>query len=401
MNKIVIGNPYIELHNEKARLLTEIDVFDNETKQKNIVYYEVEKKYQDFLTTEVSDSFLVALFLYAMEHKKDIECKGEISEHLYYQLTNYLMPAICKNIEKYKPINIKCKTKNINFNAQYNATGVSGGVDSFYTILKNLEHTKNSDLRLTHLTFFNAGASGSYGGEKARNLFERRLETFKEIAKDLQCEFVYVDSNINEFLMQDHEATHTFRTLSIPLALQKGFKIYYFSSGMQYSEFKFTDFDTAFYDLLTLPNLSTQNIKFILVGAENTRQEKIHFISQYSITHKHLNVCLLPSENSVSNCNNCPKCKRTMLNIYLAGKMDEYSKAFDFELFKKNKRKYIRWAIYNKKAIDMGEIYIALKNKKEIKFLDRIIVMFEKFIYGLKKIYWKLGKLKNKRADKK
>ncbi|MBQ3213404.1 MAG: hypothetical protein IJB10_00075 [Clostridia bacterium] len=396
-----MGIPYIETNNEKAKLLAEIQIFNNNTETKKTIYYEVEKKYKDFLTTEVSDSFLVALFLYAMEHKTDIECKGKISEHLYYQLTNFLMPAICKNIKKYNHINIKCETTNIEFNGKFNATGVSGGVDSFYTILKNLEHDKNSDLRLTHLTFFNAGASGSYGGERARNLFERRSKKFREIAEELKCDFVTVDSNINEFLMQDHESTHTFRTLSIPLALQKGFKIYYFSSTVEYADFKFMEFDSSFYDLLILPNLSTQNIKFVLVGAEGTRQDKIDYISKHKITYKHLNVCLLPADKTVANCNQCLKCKRTMLNIYLAGKMDEYSKAFDFELFKKNKRKYIRWAIYNKKAIDMGEIYIALKNKKEIKLSDRIIVMFEKFIYGLKKIYWKLGKLKNKRADKK
>lgn len=324
----------------------------------------------------------------------DIRCEGTVSERLYNQLTSYLIPAIAKNIKRYKAIRICCKTSDVEFHGKAVGTGLSCGVDSFYAVLKNLEHDKSSKLQLTHLCFFNAGATGMFGGEKARHIYLERLKRFQTVSNELGCSFLTCDSNMNEFLMQEHEMTHVFRTLAIPMALQKLFSVYYFASSYEYSEFKFTDFDPSYYDILTMPLLSNQNLRFELVGGETTRLGKVEYIAGYDITKRELNVCI----DGITNCHNCRKCRRTMLDLYLIGKLDEFDKVFDVSWFYRNKHRMFIWAIMNQWRVDMPEIVRELKRKHEIGFGDSVIAYVSFPIYFLKLT---IGKIKFRLFKKK
>ena len=374
MNNVLhISKPYLENIDDKTRMIFDLRYPTGEYS----LYFEVDQKFGKYFATELSDSCVVCVLMYAMEHNLNIESEGPISERIYNQLNRYLIPAISTNISKYKPISINSDTVDIHFCCKGVGAGLSCGVDSFYSILKNLEHSKKSKLRLTHLCFFNAGATGMYGGEEARNVYLNRGKRFKTVAQNLGCEFLMCDSNMNEFLMQEHEMTHVVRTLSIPLALQKLFSVYYFASSYKYSEFKFHESDMSYYDILTLPLLSNQNIRFELVGAETTRQGKVNYISKFDITKKELNVCI----NGVENCCSCRKCKRTMLNLFNAGVLDEYTAVFNVTWFKQNQRKLVRWALLNFWRVDMGEIIKDLRHNKKIRFYDYLIVAFEMPFY--------------------
>lgn len=380
--ELLIKKPYISKIESKSRLIFEI--VKDEIKYP--LYFEVDSKYEQYLTDELSDSCLVCVLLYAMEKGLNIKCEGEISERLYNQLKNYLIPAISKNIKRYKNIEIIAKVSNIEFKGNAVGTGLSCGVDSFYSVLKNLEPDKNNKYRLTHLCFFNAGATGMFGGEEARKTYQERMRRFSKVAEELNCEFFTCDSNMNEFLKQEHEMTHVFRTLSIPLAMQKMFNLYYFSSSYEYSEFKFTDFDPSYYDILTMPNLSNQNIRFELVGGETTRLGKVEYISKYDITQRELNVCI----GEVENCGKCRKCRRTMLDLYLIDKLKDYKDVFDIDEFYKNKRKIFWWAIRNKWRVDMPEIVRELRKKHEISIIDYIIAFLTFPFYACELVYSKI-----------
>jgi len=195
--------------------------------------------------------------------------------------------------------------------------------------------------------------------------------------------------------MQNHQATHTFRTLCIPLALQKLFCLYYFSSGYVFSDFKFEQDATASYDLLTLPNLSNQNVRFELVGGEATRLEKIRYISAFDITKHELNVCI----PEISNCCKCTKCRRTMLELYALGVLDEYREVFDVDAFYRNKKQMMRWAIRNRKGVDMPEVVDELIRHQQITIADFLRVFAS---YPVNFVIKKLRRIKNggKRATK-
>ena len=313
-----------------------------------------------------------------MENEYDISCEGNLSERIYNQLNDYLIPAISKNIKRYKKINIHCAgLSDIEFHGNAVGAGISCGVDSFYTILKNLRYSEKSKLRVTHLCFFNVG-----GAEQSRQLYNGRKLNAMNAAKELGFNFVECDSNIHEILVQKHRQTHTFRTLSVILAMQKLFCIYYFSSACEYSKFRFTENDTAYYDMFTLPLLSNQNVRFELVGGEVTRLEKVRFLSHFNVTKKYLNVCV--SDCNVGNCSKCSKCIRTMFELYLAGVLDEYKQVFDTNLFVKNKRKYTRKVIHESfKSHDMAEIISVLKQKREFSLGNDVC-------YFLNAIYFKI-----------
>lgn len=177
--ELLINEPRIESDELFSRMISTIEC----NNQKYDLFYQVDKKYQNYFSNEVSDSFLVCVLLYCMEHNFNIVCNGKISEILLYHLNDYLIPAISKNIKKYKRISIKAETTNIKYNAKGVGTGLSCGVDSFYTIVKHNKCTKESGLRVTHATFFNAGASGEFGGDEARNIFNERKKYLKKQQK--------------------------------------------------------------------------------------------------------------------------------------------------------------------------------------------------------------------------
>ena len=112
-----------------------------------------------------------------------------------------------------------------------------------------------------------------------------------------------------------------------------------------------------------MPNLSTDNLRFVLVGGETTRQQKVEFISDFEVVKRHLNVCVWKA----NNCGMCIKCMRTILNLYIAGKLDEFGDCFNLGKFYRNRKLYFLWAILNKDKVDMPEIIENLKKKKLIK----------------------------------
>lgn len=371
-NKVlVIGRPWIEDNPSNGCSRLCIELFESD-KHVYTVWYEVFKEYKSFLTTERIDGIIVNLMLYAMEHGYDLKSEVPISEALHYKLTNYLIPSISSHIAPYMPIEIDAPFDGTILPSA-NAVGasLSGGVDSFYTLLKNIGCQEKS-FNITHVTFFNAGASGAHGGDWARERYRRRIEWIQEVALQYNLRMVCVDTNINEFLQQDHEPTNTFRTLAIPLILEKLFSKYYFASSYQFENFRFAYMDTAYYDLLNLPCISTENLTFLLDGAEASRCNKLKFIAQERTVQEKLNVCTA----EVHNCGKCDKCRRTILGLYAVGALDKFNNAFDIEYFYKNKHTYFRvmcalrrWRECTVRH-EWNEIYQILK--KEVTIFDEL-----------------------------
>mgnify|MGYP003294633432 CR=1 FL=1 len=114
---------------------------------------------------------------------------------------------------------------------------------------------------------------------KEHGLWFRQDESGNVIAKGIvNYNSNEIISNMNELIMMNHEKTHTFRTLACVLAMQKLFSIYYFASGTDFNDSHIDEYDTAYYDILNVQCLSTENTTFYLSGMEATRLEKIKYI---------------------------------------------------------------------------------------------------------------------------
>ena len=299
------------------------------------LYFSVDNEYIKYLCDSNSNAFLIALLPFIVKHNYNVIVKDKISSKLYYQLNTYLLPMLCKAFKKDK-INITCELTDEKFNGKANGASISCGVDSFYTLLKH-NNLKDSNKNITHLCFFNAGSNGEYGGEEARELYNKRVDHIKNFCLEYNYPLITVDSNMNELILKKKKKRHTFTTLSCVYALEKLFNSYYFASGLEFDGSHIDESDTAFYDILNVHCLSNENITFYCSGLEASRMEKVEYISNFEETYNWLNVCV---RHDWENCCRCPKCIRTITELESICKLDKYSSVFNLDYYYKNRSKF-------------------------------------------------------------
>ncbi|MCL6572370.1 MAG: hypothetical protein K6T88_11905 [Bacillus sp. (in: Bacteria)] len=352
MSVLTIHTPEIVKTKTGVRLQSLFRVDEKE----DYLWYEVDEKYGQYLTIERTDAFLVGLFLLALKKGNDIEVLGPVSERLYYKLNKYLFHLTAEIRGDQKEIKIYCDKVVAEFLPNEGAvgTGLSCGIDSFSTIYNHLVEDCPDDYKITHFTFFNVGSNGSLGGEKARNLFRKRTDLVKPCANELGKELITVDSNISEILELGFYETHTYRNLSACLALQKLFKIYYYSSSYALKYFELKPESCGHYDIFNMSMLSTENISFFSSCPHHTRVDKTRMVSNYEPAYKYLNVCIVNGEN----CGGCEKCVRTLLTLEVLGKLNEFSSAFNLDNYYKKRDNYLAKILAFHNSNDyMKEIY--------------------------------------------
>ena len=328
MSMLTLEKPYIQRIGEKSRLCCNVLLEGNASE----IWYEAEREYEPYLCAERCDAFVAAMFPYAMSHGMDLVVDGPVSAKLAYQLDHFLIPALAKYTREFHMIKTRYASySSENFGGTGVGVGVSGGVDSFYTILKNLNQ-ENKEFNVTHLTFFNVGSHGDFGGEEAREIFRERAAAAKQLSDELGLPFVAVDSNVSDILQMNFEATCAYRSLSAVLALQKLFGCYHFASGESIDMFHIDGIEASYHDLLNVQCFSTEGTRIYSSGITENRFEKIGYIKDNPVVQKHLNVCISDSKN----CGHCDKCIRTMNALYALGVLDSFGAAFDVEDYLSN-----------------------------------------------------------------
>jgi hypothetical protein len=360
----------------------------------NTLWFKVEQKYRDFVVSERADAFLVGLLYFAMERGEDIRIHAPISEKLFYNLSTFLIPAISlanSRFSKIKLVPASVESQSLN---RQNAvgTGFSGGVDSFCTIV---EHQKNPvcpiHYRLSHLTFFNVGSHGDYGGQSASELFNKRLQALKKYPEESGLEFVSVDSNLSEILKLNFAATHSLRNMAPVLLLQKLFRVYYYSSGYRMDDFRIRNAasDSSAYDILNMAMLSTESVDLYSSGCQHTRVEKTAIISDYEPCWRYLNVCVC-AEN---NCSSCFKCMRTLLTLDILGKINNFAHVFVLAEYRKRKNRYISEVLSNRHEYIMKDIYEEMIIRKyDIPIASQYLYYRRKLLSPIKKLVKVFGK---------
>ncbi|KIL49362.1 hypothetical protein [Jeotgalibacillus soli] len=356
---IIIEKPEFTISGTKARLQCQFKIRDHIDN----LWYEVNEPYQDYLTVERADAFLVGLLPLALKEGYDIKVNYYLSNRLYYTLNKYLIPILAESFG-YRKINIHCSNliSSPLKNENEIGTGLSCGIDSFSTIYDHMDDHCPEEYKISLLTFFNVGSHGSNGGEKAIKLFNKRLTTVKKCAEELDFNLLILDSNISEILNMNFQSTHTLRSISAVLALQKLFRVYYYSSAVHLQNFKL-DQNIGYYDTFTLNMLSTETISFFSSCSSLTRVEKTHMISKYALVQRYLNVCVKDG----FNCGKCFKCLRTLLTLEIIGELEKYKTIFNMDEYFKVKSQFIADIFANRKTdIFVKEIYEEMIRKNTI-----------------------------------
>lgn len=370
---ISIDIPVITRDAKKSKLSAKIKI-DKEIKE---CFFEVDKKYEKYLTTEVADAFVIGLLHRAITQGHDIISKAPLSESVLYGIENFLIPNLCFSDKHLHKINIKANVIDSPTSAGAVGTGLSLGIDSFEAIYENL-NTKYKKHNLTHLCLFNAGAF--YSGEEN---FWNMIPKVQKVANKLKLPIIIGNSNIHTIIFGDYQITHTFYSLFCVFALRKLFSLYYYASA--YPLYKFScdnnsiiGNDSAEYDLLTFHCLSDKNLLLYSAGSgKKTRIDKTKVIMDKEIVQNNLDVCVLHKDK---NCGACLKCKRTMLQLYFLGKLNKFKNVFPLSEFYKHKKYYIKWMKKNKNYSSLeNETYTYwLEQQKTNSFFKQIINKFKK-----------------------
>ena len=373
---ITIGRPYIEEHDQgvflKCHIVDETRGYDND------LWYCVDTTYADKLCPEVSDAFVLVMLLPAIQTKQNIVVKSDVSEKLYHNLRTVVLSSLTwayyKQFGSVIDIHVEGKLVSYNFHPSAIATGCSLGVDSFSTIKRYfLDNDCEPGYRLTHLTFFNVGAVGSTNSDSVRQSYIKDIERITNFAKECNLPIVKVDSNICDFYpIFDFNATHTFRNMSVVLALQKLFKRYLYASAFPNRYIRIDKEDLAHYESILLPHISTESTELISADSELSRTEKLKYISTDIYAQNLLYVCRkdqarndgeldflnADDDEMYVNCGHCDKCLRTILALDIIGKLDCFKHRFDLSYWSEGGGQYT----YIAKVLN--------GRKKDLAFLD-------------------------------
>lgn len=338
-----------------STLSTEIDI-DDAPKEVRI---SVADEYGKFLSPERADYALAGMLAYALRKKHDIICEAPVTDELLYNIRELLIPTFVRTDTRNYSVKIQAELAPPLDKLPYRnnvgggvGTGISCGVDSFYTVLKHL-NSEYPGRRLTHVCIFNNGSiNACYGKENIPFIKQKVFERAEVVAKEINLPLLKLESNFQDVVPQSHGLTHTYMDALAIYALQKLWHVYYYSSSHSFWEFSLEkNLNTApgYFEPFLLDCFSTSALKIISSGSEGDRNDKVEFIADNPVARKYLHVCL----SKATNCGWCSKCLRTLLALDALNKLDNFRESFNIDAYLKNRNKAYTY-LYNeiKKAPD-------------------------------------------------
>lgn len=373
---IIINRPQVLINIDKvrfqSRIIDEANNFDED------IWYETSSSNACFFDEYNADGFLVLMLLSAIKSNQDIKVIASVSEKLLYGINNYIFPILRSAFsnESYPKVIVERIVKR-EYSPNANATGCSLGVDSFSSILHHTSEKCMSNYRLSHLTFFNVGAIGTYYNSNTELSFFKNLEMISKVAKIINLPVIWVNSNLHIcFKEHDFNATHTFRNMSVVLSMPKLFEKYFYASGYSYKDYKIDKGDWAKFEDVILSHISTETTFLYSDDSCMTRFEKTKYIKDSQLVQKHLYVCLkdqikndkADESNEILlshtlNCSRCEKCLRTLLTLDILGVISSYNNIFDLDYYYRVKPLYIAKVISQKKKFAIyKDLYERMKS---------------------------------------
>lgn len=383
MKKVLfIDKPYITIKDGSAFLNARVSVGE----YNQLVFYRVDEKYVEALCDKKTDAFLLALLYYAMVNGYDIEWSAPCSADLFFQLTNYYIPILSKEVPFFNNISLHGDVTNecVRPEKKGVATAISGGVDSTYSIYKYYK----TDLgygQLTHVLFTDCFVYG-FSEDYKKAFYDYYIPEMSLESKELGLDFIFIGCNVDEYFgiepfidgergVINNYGLYSLKYCSLAYALANLISIYYFSSGQPAHDFSWISKDTDSYDLFTVSAISTQDIQFYSSGSEVTRTEKVKMISDWNFAQHHLQVCAMRHDN---NCGLCNKCIRTMSELYSIDKLELFKMRFPVEDYLKNYNKRMGYIIWQARTGHLDEEQLLTEMKKANKK-----VYFTSYIWAL------------------
>ena len=185
----------------------------------------------------------------------------------------------------------------------------SAGVDSFYTLLKNLDH-ECGDSRITDLIFVRGYADCPLENTRLFSKLSERLET---VASTLKLRWIPAATNLKTFTPTPGPGWDKYASsqlASVALSLAGGLRKAYIPSGDTYATLSPWGSHPQ-----VDPLWASESLEFRHDGCEAYRSQKLEwYVAKSPLAIENLHVCGYES-SGLRNCGRCEKCLRTLIGL--------------------------------------------------------------------------------------
>jgi hypothetical protein len=255
----------------------------------------------------------------------------------------------------------------------------SGGVDSFFTLLKHRDEINK--VILIH------GFNQYYSAD----LRSKVTKVIRQVARDFNKPLIEVETNVRELSDQYCDFTDHFVGIlltSVGILLAPQFRKIYIPATFSYAHLH-----PAGTHPLVDPLWSTESVSFEHDGCEANRAEKTAQIAQSDIALRSLRVCF-SSMDDYNNCGRCQKCLRTMLALQAAGALERcttFNRKLDPEVVARmniGHPENIHFLKENLQALENSEnnnglvdaLRVCINNNEFVKMADNLNQKFGEFL---------------------
>ncbi|HXB53919.1 MAG TPA: hypothetical protein VN461_03990 [Vicinamibacteria bacterium] len=266
--------------------------------------------------TESADPFLPALLVPCLKGGEDLQFVPPVSPRLLSRLGRIQDILLCWNPD-FRRVRVTARPRERQASAT--ASGVaalfSGGVDSFYTLLRSLAGPASDVPRLTHLVFLKGLEQPL---EMSRGVAESQQRA-QEVAHEAGLTLIAGETNLRSRFSLNYELQYlgaAVAATTLPLSGVVGRLLV--PSSNSYAQLVPQGSHPLLDELW-----STEQLEILHHGAEATRVDKLSsLVARSPLALRYLRVCL-ENAGGPANCGRCRKCARTMLALELLGVRSE------------------------------------------------------------------------------
>ena len=339
---LILNKPTVEIKDSWCIIKARLNDDKGFSKE---LFYAVDAKLNDKINDDI-DPFVFWAMLIAIQKKESLYVNADFPNRLFYGISQILFPSF-KKMGVYVP-SLQAKAiveSGENRKVKGVATGLSGGIDSFYTVLEHMQ----GELKLTHLVNFIPNEKAlTFTNEQIKFKTGKSLDVWNDkLGGLLNLPIIKVYSNFNEDCKFHFEKIHAFCNLSHALLLKGIISSYLYSTGYDIEKVALDFSDTSHYELLICQAVNSPYFEMVSYHPAVNRLEKTMAIVDNELVQSFLHVCV-KREIGEGNCTECFKCQRVLTTLDALGKLQLFEKVFDLQKYYQNKRKI--WSSITYKA---------------------------------------------------
>jgi hypothetical protein len=285
-----------------------------------LLWYRFPLDYMSAVSARLNDAFVAALLTSAMALGERLSVEGAVSGQLMQALPQ--LQAIYQEWHEGLRV-ISVDSSGLDHSAAHEQRArrvgllFSLGVDSFYSLLKNIRDHPGDEKAIGDL-FFVRGLDIAIDDPKVDDLFRMSVLNGKRVADQFRKKLLVASTNLRHFTNRfvNWEVCHGAGLASIALALGEGFTNVIIASTYHWEEL----FPWGSHPGLD-PLWSNGRVLLSHDGCEATRLDKTRLVSEHPIALETLRVCF-ENPDSLYNCGRCRKCLRTMDELQRCGALE-------------------------------------------------------------------------------